>query len=97
MVSIKEEYTCVQMATSLTKFPRMLLEHWSFPHFATCSISYAFEILTQACVHLKITKCKVSLLMVVENKYYFYVVLTKDNIKAYKHYSRNGIYTKQWN
>ena len=76
MVSIKEEYTCVQMATSLTKFPRMLLEHWSFPHFATCSISYAFEILTQACVHLKITKMQSFITGGVENKYYLYVVLT---------------------
>jgi hypothetical protein len=43
----------------------MFLEHRSFPHFATCSNSYAFENLTKPCVHLKLTKCKVPSLMVV--------------------------------
>jgi hypothetical protein len=42
-------YFCTNIYISHIVFPRMFLEHWSFPHFATCSNSYAFEHLPKAC------------------------------------------------
>jgi hypothetical protein len=49
--------------------------------FHTFQHVYSFENVTKPCVHLKLTKCKVPSLMAVQNKYYLYVVLTKNKIR----------------